>query len=492
MNPRKQDTLVAVDRSVEIDTLNYGGIGVQLSGTWAGTIAFEVTIDGANWRPVNLTPTNSSTQVTSATANGIWFGTVAGVWKFRARRTVVTSGSVVVNLQTDSPSPGGAGGGGSSSGDAQPIGDPVPSSAVPIAAERESDGELAYPNVDDDGYWNVHVQAQTGGGLTNTELRATPVPVSIAIGDDDTLGEIDDSSILGDNDGTVNAHIRGLGEILADVWDAAGNFLRVNVQNATLAVTQSGNWVIAAGSALIGKVGIDQTTPGTTNGVQVNAALPAGNNNIGDVDVVSSALPTGAATLAEQQTQTASLSVLDDWDNAASDGASVSGDAAHDAVDAGEPVKVGAKAVEYGATPTAVAANDRTNLYADRAGVLFAIGGHPDVITLEHSDADGETNVAIITVSSGTRIVVTQIQAVLDEACTVSVGLRVGFATATTPTTTGVVLTHPGVVPGSGVSRGDGSGILGIGADNEDLRITSEAPTGGTLRILVSYYLVAV
>ena len=38
-----------------------------------------------------------------------------------------------------------------------------------------------------------------------------------------------------------------------------------------------------AGTNLIGKVGIDQTTPGTTNGVQVNAALPAGANSIGSV-----------------------------------------------------------------------------------------------------------------------------------------------------------------------------------------------------------------
>jgi hypothetical protein len=44
---------------------------------------------------------------------------------------------------------------------------------------------------------------------------------------------------------------------------------------------------LVAGSAIIGKVGIDQTTPGTTNGVQVNAALPAGTNNIGDVDVLT-------------------------------------------------------------------------------------------------------------------------------------------------------------------------------------------------------------
>jgi hypothetical protein len=41
---------------------------------------------------------------------------------------------------------------------------------------------------------------------------------------------------------------------------------------------------IPAGSAIIGKVGIDQTTPGTTNGVQVN----------------SSVLPTGASTAALQ------------------------------------------------------------------------------------------------------------------------------------------------------------------------------------------------
>lgn len=44
---------------------------------------------------------------------------------------------------------------------------------------------------------------------------------------------------------------------------------------------------IPAGSNIIGKVGIDQTTPGITNGVQIISALPAGANNIGDVDVVS-------------------------------------------------------------------------------------------------------------------------------------------------------------------------------------------------------------
>ncbi len=42
---------------------------------------------------------------------------------------------------------------------------------------------------------------------------------------------------------------------------------------------------LTAGSAIIGNVRIDQTTPGTTNGVQVNAALPVGTNVIGKVSI---------------------------------------------------------------------------------------------------------------------------------------------------------------------------------------------------------------
>lgn len=169
------------------------------------------------------------------------------------------------------------------------------------------------------------------------------------------------------------------------------------------------------------------------------------------------------------------------------------GNIAHDGADAGNPLKVGNKAADYGATPTAVATSDRTDAYADRAGVPFVIGGHMDVVTLEAEYTSAQTNAAIVTVSAGTRIVVTQIQAVVSNATSVDVAVRVGFATATTPTTTGVVLTHPGIKSstGSGISRGDGTGILGIGADNEDLRITSGAATSGALRILVTYFTIA-
>lgn len=60
----------------------------------------------------------------------------------------------------------------------------------------------------------------------------------------------------------------------------------------------------------------DLGTLGITSGrrlktsATIDAALPAGTNNIGDVDVLSSALPTGASTLAEQQSQTTHLATI--------------------------------------------------------------------------------------------------------------------------------------------------------------------------------------
>lgn len=47
------------------------------------------------------------------------------------------------------------------------------------------------------------------------------------------------------------------------------------------------------------------------------------------------------------------------------------GDVAHDGVDSGNPIKLGAKAIGSLEAQTVVAANDRTNLYADLDGVLI-------------------------------------------------------------------------------------------------------------------------
>lgn len=151
---------------------------------------------------------------------------------------------------------------------------------------------------------------------------------------------------------------------------------------------------------------------GTEVQVDIVAALPAGTNNIGDVDVLSCALPTGAATAANQTTiighvdgietligttntntgnAATSLAVMDDWDNAASNGARVSGDVAHDTADAGEPVKIGFKAIASPKGETMVAANDRTNAISDLDGIQVVKVGTTgaDLLTEATSNTDG-------------------------------------------------------------------------------------------------------
>ena len=74
------------------------------------------------------------------------------------------------------------------------------------------------------------------------------------------------------------------------------------------------------------------------------------------------------------------------------------GRGAHDSAISGDPHRIGATAIDHGTNPTEVAAADNTNVYANRAGVPFVMGGHPNVITevVKVTDGDGaQSNIAI-------------------------------------------------------------------------------------------------
>ena len=206
---------------------------------------------------------------------------------------------------------------------------------------------------------------------------------------------------------------------------------------------------------------------------------PVGGAGAGDASAANQA--TEIAALAAIQ---ASVQLLDDQV------------VAHDAVDSGYPMKIGAKAVAHGANPTAVAAGDRTDIYANRAGVQFVIGGHPNAtpISIRVLDADGaQTNIAMVTVAGGLKIVVTRATIKTDGSNTNPVNGTIGFGAATlaTPNTTsgaGIVSDYQGCPAGGGSVDGDGSGIIGVGADGEDLRYTCEDPVGGAITLAATYY----
>lgn len=249
---------------------------------------------------------------------------------------------------------------------------------------------------------------------------------------------------------------------------------------------------IAAGDNNIGNVDLASAIPAGTNNIgDVDvASIAAGDNNIGNVDLAS-AIPAGTNNIGDVDV----LSIAAGDNNIGNVDVvtlpGVAGTIAHDSADSGNPLKIGAKAVSFGATPTAVAGDDRTDLYANRAGILFVLGGHPNIITRRDNYTAAQTDTAIVTVAGGTIIVVTEQTVTADKANTVDVAVRTGFGTANTPTGAGVILSHPGIAAGSGVREGDGGSVIGAGADGEDLRITCEVPTSGSIDVVTKYFTIA-
>lgn len=187
---------------------------------------------------------------------------------------------------------------------------------------------------------------------------------------------------------------------------------------------------LAAGSALVGKVGIDQTTPGTTNAVSVaqlgantvatgNGASSTGvlrvaqvNDGTGVLATVSTvtnlsqmggvaiALNTGVRSTGTQRVTIATDDIVQ-----------VGGDKAHDTVDSGNPVKVGYKAIN--AFPTAVSSADRANGVSDLYGRQLV--GHIDAAqqiwkSYNSTTSIGAGSAAIIwTPASGKKIAITSL-----------------------------------------------------------------------------------
>lgn len=172
--------------------------------------------------------------------------------------------------------------------------------------------------------------------------------------------------------------------------------------------------------------------------------------------------------------------------------ANVVGDVASDSADSvnNRPVKIGMRAASFGNGQTDVSDGDMVNATASRSGALLVLGGTSNVLTLRLAITGANTNVAIVTASGSQKIVVTAITVSSAYTNLAFPSVRVGFATATTPTTTGVVFAHDGVCPGSFLIYGSGVGILGVGALDEDLRITNDDPTG-TMSLVVSYFITA-
>jgi len=323
------DTITADEDTVVLNIARgEGAVGVQITGTWVATLVFEATIDDTNWFAISAH--DGSNRVANTTANGNFLLGGGGYSQIRVRADLFTSGTATVTIIASR-------------------GAHVVCLVLPLPAGANAIGKLAANSGVDIGDVDVlTLPAITGTVTANAGTNLNTSALALEAGGN-LAGAATSLAILDDWDETDRAKVNiivGQAGITAGAGAVAVNTPRVTLASDDPAVVA----------------------------LQILDNVVAGSE--AQVDVITSALPTGAATLAEQQTQTTALQLIDDWDNGASDGASVSGDVAHDAADAGEPVKIGGKANLD--EPTAVAENDRVNAWFDLHGRQVVLLGHGD------------------------------------------------------------------------------------------------------------------
>lgn len=295
-----------------------------------------------------------------------------------------------------------------------------------------------------------YTEGDTDASITGTALMwedaadtltpvssSKPLPVSVTGGGDATAA----------NQTTIIGHVDGIEGLLTTIDADTGA-----IKNATegtenlltgVSYTDDGAWDAGASVLMIGAV-LDDATPNSVDEgdaghlrITANRALhstirdAAGNERGANVDASNrltvvadlgstdnGVLDAIAASTAAADTDLTTIighldgvegilttmdadtggiltavQIMDDWDNAASDGASVSGDVAHDTADAGEPVKIGFKAESSPKGITLVADGDRTNGYADLDGLQMVKlnTANGDLISERVSNTDGSS-----------------------------------------------------------------------------------------------------
>jgi hypothetical protein len=234
--------------------------------------------------------------------------------------------------------------------------------------------------------------------------------------------------------------------------------------------------------------GTEMVPASAANGLLVNL----GANNDVTIASVPSHPVTNAGTFATQVDGSAltALQLIDD---------PVFADEAAFTVASSKVMATGLHCVVHGSAPDAAAVDTVVNPIANRDRVPFVIGGHPNPVMYGMSITTAVSNTVIgPTINTGTKLVVTGITVLLDNGSTVFPSVVIGFGTAntpafaTTPGTSKVIAGHPAIPAGGGFSRGDGSGMLGVGADDEELRITTVGTAGGNgLYVLITGYTVS-
>lgn len=133
------------------------------------------------------------------------------------------------------------------------------------------------------------------------------------------------------------------------------------------------------------------------------------------------------------------------------------------------------------------------------SGIPFSIGGNPNIISAEYFSSGNITDDNILpTISAGSKYVITCITVSASNTNSTGANVRIGFGSSSVPAqgatnadaVNKIIMSLPGMSPGATIVKGNGGGIVGMGGDAEELRVTISNMSSGNLTIVVDYYVI--
>lgn len=94
-------TITAISQTVTTPDLNGQGTGMFiLTGTWAGSLQFEGSVDGTNFVAVAARAVNATNTIITIGSNGTWRFNCGGFKRFQIRAVSFTSGTANITIRT--------------------------------------------------------------------------------------------------------------------------------------------------------------------------------------------------------------------------------------------------------------------------------------------------------------------------------------------------------------------------------------------------------
>ena len=89
-------SLTALNSALELDPIQKDSQLIAITGTWVGTVSFQISVDGTNWVAATVVNVGSGAVISSTTANGTFVMMTAGCKVARVIMTAYGSGTALV------------------------------------------------------------------------------------------------------------------------------------------------------------------------------------------------------------------------------------------------------------------------------------------------------------------------------------------------------------------------------------------------------------